>query len=313
MTKWLKGKEIDFDRNPTYYGKAPAVAHVVAYIEPSAEKARRLFYDDRLDVLLDVTAADLVDFSPASGRQLKQFDYIAAVFLTFNTTNPPFVSSDLRRAVAQAFDRSGLQAALKGGQVPADSLIPRGIAGYEKAALQFSPDQARQSLQAAGFKSPSTVPPLSLLAIQNLHTALAEYIKETLRRTLDVNVAINYEAPAEYVKSRKAGHYHMMIWQWGADYPDASSFMELFLSENPVNTTGWKNVQYDRLVTSAGGSLKVLDRLKAYSEAQRLLLQQDAVVVPLYYPKITALLAPTVRELDINALNYLFFKRIVMK
>ena len=134
-----------------------------------------------------------------------------------------------------------------------------------------------------------------------------------MRTALDLNLEIKAVQPAEYAKLRKAGKFQMVISQWGADYPDASSFMELFLSDSDANYTNWKSPRYDRLVNSAGGSLKVLERLKTYAEAQKILLQDDAVIIPLYYPKITALLGSAISEMEINPLNYMFFKRIILK
>ncbi|MBI3543697.1 MAG: hypothetical protein HY075_10535, partial [Deltaproteobacteria bacterium] len=313
VTKWEKGKQIVFERNASYYGAKPRVEHVVALIEPVNETARKLFFDGKIDALLNVTAEDLVDFTPDSGKQLRQFEYLATVFLAFNAAHRPTASAELRRAIAQVLDRSGLQAALKGGQSPADSLIPKGIAGYEPMSMPVSIDQAKLALLAAGYKSAADVPPLSVLCIEGRLTPVAEYVRSQLSRGLDLKVDLKCVAPAEYAKLRKAGKFQMVIAQWGADYPDASSFMEIFLSDAESNYTGWRNPRYDRLVNVAGGTLTVLERLKTYSEAQRILLQDDAVIVPLYYPKITALLSASVSEFEINALNYLFFKRIGLK
>ncbi|MBI3556552.1 MAG: hypothetical protein HY074_09840 [Deltaproteobacteria bacterium] len=138
ITKWTVGKEIEFERNSLYYGRAPSVEHVKAIIEPDAEKARRLFAENKIDVLLDVSADDLVEFSPDSGKVLRQFDYISSVFVAFNTQASPFAKTDLRRAIAQALNRSGIPATLKGGQTPAESLIPKGIAGYESMSMPIS-------------------------------------------------------------------------------------------------------------------------------------------------------------------------------
>ncbi len=313
VTSWTVGKEIAFERNALYYGTAPSVAHVKAIIEPDAEKARKLFAENKIDVLLDVTNDDLVDYSPETGKVLRQFDYISSVFVAFNTLASPFQKSDVRRAIAQGLDRNGIPAALKGGQIPAESLIPKGIAGYESMSMPISIEGARLALQSSGYKSASEVPPITILCLANKHRAAAEYIRATMRTALDLNLEIKAVQPAEYARLRRNGKYQMVISQWGADYPDASSFMELFLSDSDANYTHWKNPRYDRLVNSAGGSLKVMERLKTYADAQKILLQDDAIIIPLYYPKITALLGPGVSELEINPLNYMFFKRIILK
>lgn len=333
-TRWEKGKEIVFARNPSYNGEAPKVERIVAKIEPDAARARKLFADDKIDALLNVSTEDLVGFSAsgaAAGQTLKRFDYLATVFLAFNlnpasapknaqsarkvrATSSTLINSELRRAIGLALDRSGIPAALSGGQVPADSLMPKGLDAYDPGSgIDADADQAKRALLAAGYSSGGEVPPLSILCIEGALTHAAEYVRDKLHSTLGLNVLIRSVTPGEYVRARKAGDFQMLIAQWGLDYPDASSLFELFLSDTDSNYTGWKNTRYDTLVKNAGGSLKILDRLTAYSEAQRLLVQDSRVVVPLFYPKITALLGPHVRELEINPLNYFFFKRLVLR
>jgi ABC-type oligopeptide transport system substrate-binding subunit len=76
------------------------------------------------------------------------------------------------------------------------------------------------------------------------------------------------------------------------------------------NRTGWKNAQYDQLVVSARSEQNSKLREKKYTEAQKILLEEDAVVVPLFYEPNIALIQKRVKGLELNPLNYLFLKKV---
>ncbi len=309
LERWEQGKQLVFKRNPTYYGAAPSVETVRAIIEPDDKKARQLFQSSQIDALLEVNTQDIAN-SPQ--KVLRQFDYLAVDFLAMNVATGPLSNLELRRAIALALDRSDIGAALQGGQFPAQSLIPRGIAGYDQTgALAVSVDEARRALLKAGYRSGSAVPPLTLVARQGTQADAAGYVRDVLQRQLGLKITVKGVAPGEFKKILKSEAFNLYVGHWGADYPDAASFMEIMLSTSANNYTNWKNVSYDHFVAKAGDTVEVLERLKNYAAAQKILLQRDVVLVPLFYPKITVLVSSAIAAFEVSPLNYLFFKRIV--
>ncbi len=70
---------------------------------------------------------------------------------------------------------------------------------------------------------------------------------------------------------------------WGPDYKDPISYLELFTTGNPNNKMNYSNVRYDELIKKAKTDF-VLDtekRWEALREAEQVLLE-DAAVAPLY-------------------------------
>jgi ABC-type oligopeptide transport system substrate-binding subunit len=51
-------------------------------------------------------------------------------------------------------------------------------------------------------------------------------------------------------------------------------------------------------------------RAKAYAEAERILLERDVVIYPLYYRKNTAVVGRRLNRFSISPLNYLFLKDV---
>jgi ABC-type oligopeptide transport system substrate-binding subunit len=104
----------------------------------------------------------------------------------------------------------------------------------------------------------------------------------------------------------------MYIGQWGADFPDPANFFELFQTSSRLNYTGWSNSEYDKAVTLAAGTMDSAKRDKAYGEAERLLLERDVAIYPLFYRKNTALAGKRLKSLSISPLNYLFIKDVLL-
>ena len=73
----------------------------------------------------------------------------------------------------------------------------------------------------------------------------------------------------------------------------------------------WQNARYDELVKKAAIASSGSIRLNLYKEAQDILLNQEAAIVPLHYNSFNYLLNPKVKNFVINPLNYTYFRDIV--
>jgi oligopeptide transport system substrate-binding protein len=76
------------------------------------------------------------------------------------------------------------------------------------------------------------------------------------------------------------------VWRlgWCMDYPDASNFAkDVFRSDSGNNHTQWVNEQYDALVDEAALETDVQTRMDLYAEAEQLLVDEEAVIIPIYW------------------------------
>src|SRR5689334_22763030 len=75
----------------------------------------------------------------------------------------PFLNVKLRRAFAQAIDRSVFPKILQGGEQPATSWIPPGMMAHNPSiGLAFNPQEARRLLAEAGYPDGKGLPPITL-------------------------------------------------------------------------------------------------------------------------------------------------------
>ena len=70
--------------------------------------------------------------------------------------------------------------------------------------------------------------------------------------------------------------------------------------------------KFDELVVNARNLGDAKAREHAYIEAQKILLQEDAAIVPLYYEPIMALVRPRVKGLELNPVDQLFIKKVTL-
>jgi ABC-type oligopeptide transport system substrate-binding subunit len=82
------------------------------------------------------------------------------------------------------------------------------------------------------------------------------------------------------------------------------------LSDSGNNRTAWKSPRYDQLVMDARYSLNAKTQQSDYLEAQKVLIEDEAVIVPLYYEPNLALIRARVKGLELNPLNYLLLKNV---
>jgi oligopeptide transport system substrate-binding protein len=127
------------------------------------------------------------------------------------------------------------------------------------------------------------------------HQRIAEAVQQMWKDTLGVNVKTVNQEWAVYLETIK-GLDTPQIWRlgWCVDYPDANNFdrevMAVNGSSNPVDAAGkpagglmWKNDRYEELMVLAAAETDPAKRLEMYAEAEDILVNKDAVIIPFYW------------------------------
>jgi oligopeptide transport system substrate-binding protein len=88
-------------------------------------------------------------------------------------------------------------------------------------------------------------------------------------------------------------------YAWSADYPDATTFLDLFTTHSPENDTGYANPAYDALIAAAERTADENQRAGLLQDAEELLVN-DNPVIPLYARTQPYLVKPWVRGYHTN-------------
>src|SRR6056297_1078671 len=189
---------------------------------------------------------------------------LSVYFYRINVNRPPMDDARVRRAIAMAIDRDQIVSRVtKAGQIPAYSLVPPGIAGYE-SPLGFRADlvEAERLLAEAGYPDGRGFPKVSILYnTQEMHRAIAEVIQQQLLNTLHIKVDLQNMEWGSYLDKVNQLDYDIARGGWIADYPDPNTFLDLWVTGGDQNSTGWGNDRYDELIEAAASEGNVEKRM----------------------------------------------------
>jgi oligopeptide transport system substrate-binding protein len=280
-------------------------------VEADDAKARKDFVSGQTDILIDANTSDLLEAAGKSYRP-EQYPYLSTTYLGFVVRPPNLASVDLRRALALALEPESLPPLLQGGQKVARGLIPPGLDGHDSgSALKGSLHEARAALARAGFPEGEGLSPLRL-AVRRFDGAekVMKYLIERWRTSLGIEVIGEVLSAEAYQSRHEAGNVDLFVQHWGADFPDAANFLEVFRSGVGTNRTGWRDSEYDQKLDRARDILDPRARASSLASAEKILLQRGVAIFPLFHRKNTVLIGRRVAELKISPLNYLYFDRI---
>ncbi|MFN3975407.1 MAG: ABC transporter substrate-binding protein, partial [Dehalococcoidia bacterium] len=273
-----------------------------------ASTALAMYEAGQLDTLYNLGVPlgeiDRVKKDPVLSKQLYIAPRPITYYYGFNVTKPPVNKPLVRKALTAAIDRQGLiDNVLKGGQRPALTFTAPGNFGFvdgekEGIGIPFNPSQAKRWLAEAGYPDGKGWPADVVLMYNTSegHKRIAEAIAAMWKQNLNIDVKVVNQDWKVYLKTLSEDPPHIWRLGWGADYLDADNWMSVFLSDSGNNHTMWKNPQFDALVKQAAREQEPGKRLQLYKDAERLLVQEEAVIAPIYFYTTVQLTKPYLKR-----------------
>jgi oligopeptide transport system substrate-binding protein len=184
---------------------------------------------------------------------------------------------------------------LRGGQLPATAITPRGMGSYAPpAGIPTNFAAARGLLAEAGYPGGRGLPPFELsFNSSEGHQVIAEAIQEMWRRELGVTVRLVNQELKSTQDARRTGNFQILRSVWIADYADPMSFLDLWRSNSDNNFTGWSNAGFDRLLDQAASTVDIAARNALLQQAEAIALDA-APIIPVYYYTHIFLIQPSV-------------------
>ncbi len=282
------------EKSPSYRGADEVkLAGVRLFTATPPSRAIEQFHSGELDWVWSVPDAKV----PAlrSRAEWRSSTRLMVRFLRFNTRAAPFQDARLRRAVSLAIDRDELVRSMP--DAPALSFVPPGFPGYEAPALAPNVYEARALLDDAGYARGAGLPAVELAFEEGLATSiLAKAVAARLRATLGMDVKPVPAAPGSAWR-------HMSLSLHGAEALDPWTFLSAFTSSHADNRMGWRSGWYDELVSQAALASDPVTRNDLYRQAERVLVQDEAAVAPLCFPREGFLVRPRVKGVWANGLG----------
>jgi oligopeptide transport system substrate-binding protein len=292
LEEWTPRAAVKLRRNRNFHSIGAVALESVAYYpieEPAAELSR--FRAGELHITETIPAGRYEWLKENLADELRVHAYLGSFWLGINMRNAALgYSAPLRLALALAIDRETLARVVLGaGELPAWSVVPPGIEGYEPVLLEAAAwtqerreAEAVRLFRASGF---GTNEPLRLELRYNtsgVHRRMAVAVAAMWKQVLGVATQLVNEEWKVFVNNRQMGVVtEVFRGGWIADYADPATFLELFVGGSNLNHTFYDNPTFDQLMHAARLA-EGRARMNLLREGERMLLQ-DMPVIPLYY------------------------------
>jgi len=279
---WDHDRQIVMERNETYYGKKAQIKYLLALMIQEGSTAVNLFDGGKVDALNDLPPQQIRELKTL--KEFKQLGNLLIQYYGFNVEKKPMDNVKVRQAIAHAIDRQQIVDALAGGQIPMTSFVPAGMFGYEaNRGRPFNIEKAKQLLKEAGYEDMSKFPKIDFRMNTNeAHQLVAENVQAQLKKNLGIDIEIKNEEWKVFLNTVKVDPPMMYRFGWMGDYPDPDNFLNLMTSFSENNRTRWKNAKFDELIAKAATEANREKRRALYSEIQKILVEDEVPLVPLY-------------------------------
>lgn len=229
-------------------------------------------------------------------KRMKRLLEPTVFWLKMNQGNKSLKNENVRRAIATAIDKEAfVNDVLQNGSVAAYYQIPKDFVHDESGKdfrdgmpkyLETNKDEAKKLFEK-GLKELGTSKVTLNYLGDDSETAktIGAFIKDQLEKTLPgLDINIQSVPFATRIDRDKKEDYDLQMAGWGPDYLDPITFSDLFITGGGNNHMGYSDKKYDQLLKDASGKLaaKPEERWKALQEAEKVLLQDDAALSPIY-------------------------------
>ncbi|MED5278063.1 MAG: peptide ABC transporter substrate-binding protein, partial [Verrucomicrobiota bacterium] len=257
---WHVRDRVRLRKNEQYWDAANTKNNIVDFLPvDSPATAINLFEAGQADVIWDksLVPTELLD-ALSTRTSFHKFDYLGSYFVRFNTTKKPLDDPRVRKAMALAVDKARIvEKYTKGGERLARHFVPPGTGNYTSPeGLSHDVRLAKRLLDEAGYPDGNGFPTDFEYQFNSseLNRNIAVELQRMWKETLGIQIKLRQAENKVYLSAQSALDYHVSRSSWIGDYNDPNTFLDMFMSQNGNNRTGWSNEQYDQTIRLANAT-----------------------------------------------------------
>ncbi len=277
LEEWKRGDSLILKRFDGYWGE-PAKTETVVF-RWNSEGAARLteLQAGTVDGIDNPTPDDYEKIREDENLVLYDRPGTNIFYIGLNNWYEPLNDVRVRQALAMGIDRQRIVANFyPPGSLVATQFMPPTIFGYtpEVTWYEFDPAKARDLLADAGYADGFTID----LYYRDVFRSylpepgrVAEDIQAQLAENLNVTVNITVMESGAFIDASDAGDLSMYLLGWGADYPDATNFLDFHFGAGSSDQFGDKHPEITEPLARAASLADPAERLAIYREANQAL------------------------------------------
>jgi peptide/nickel transport system substrate-binding protein len=287
FVSWQPANQIVLERNPDFWG-TDADGTQLPYLDKIIFKP---FPDENVRLTNLLTGdADALAGNPGAAQAdsvLQSPDLTSSEipglgfqFVWLNTSKPPFDNPAVRRALAYSIDRGQInQAVLFGHGVPLTLPIPPALPWAYMKGTPYDTrdiDKAKQELASAGVSNVNFSMQISNASPQLQQ--VAELMKDQIKDA-GFDMEIQLLDFATVVANGNTGDYESLQLGWSGSVDPDGNMYTLFYTGAGFNFGKYSNPALDKLLDDGRTNLDPSKRGQAYLDAQKILLQDQPMIV----------------------------------
>ncbi|HDR4723694.1 peptide ABC transporter substrate-binding protein [Bacillus cereus group sp. Sample62] len=312
MASWKHEQGWQLKKNDKYWDNKTVKLEEINY-SVVKEVATKVNLYDTGSIDFTLLSGEFVDKYKSNKEEYGEYSEASTFFLRLNQKrngqDTPLKSKKLREAIALSIDKKGLATViLNNGSKATDQLVPKGLAtgpdgkDYQdtfKNGLKYDPKKGAAAWEAAKKELGKDQVTIELLSYDDgTAKKIADYFKDQIEKNLKgVTVNTKIQPFKQKLKLESAQDYEVSFAGWSPDYSDPMTFIDMFESKSPYNQMSYSNPKYDEMVAKAGNELlsDPKKRWETLGKAEKLFLEEDAGLVPLYQTGRAYVMKPNVK------------------
>ncbi len=280
--------------------KLPFLSEIYFQTHPGLD-ALELFKAGELDALkLYPEEIPAVMADPQLSENLRFTDGTCGYYLVFfNADTEPLNTATTRQAIAAAVNKQRLVAEIAPDSgVELNQYVPPFLRGSEnfqdEVGIAYHIGNAKRdalSIELYGF-------PLAFASADTgTYTEVSALIEEDLETNLGLDVAVDPYPWENYMRGVRSNYINSGIYLMGycLDYADAQNLWDRWLDRDffvDVTNMNWSNQQFLDALAQAKAETVPSERAGVFREAEEIILNQDTVIVPLFWRRDAWLVNP---------------------
>jgi peptide/nickel transport system substrate-binding protein len=313
---WKQGQSVQVNRNPAWWGPAPAVASIIWEQFDNDDVMVQSLESGQIDIIAEVpsllwkTLKGKANVAPISMESFS-FHHIGFNVSTSpkSGANPLIRDRTVRQALCYAFDRQQfVDLCLAGLGQPGSVLLPPSFGFWQEAIpahqqLDNNPTKANAMLDAAGYKrgaggirhdAKGNKLSFRLIAIQTTNEdVLAGRI--CVQRAAAIGIELQFQTLDattlnNVVYNAAAPNWDMFIWGWDSGAPDPDYLMSIELTSQIGGNADvfYSNKRYDALYAAQAVQMNKTQRAVTLHQMQKLFYEDAAYCIMWYQAKLQA-------------------------
>ena len=307
VVKFDPGRRLELERNRTYWRKGyPKSDGLIFSFAVSPADILSEFRAGRFSLASDLIPGDVETLrrDPEFASGYREAPRLITYYAAFNMRRPPLDDKRLRQRLVQAVDvATVVRQSLGRLAVPAHGLIPPGLLGHDPSHISrtypppAAPEQGSSEIELKAVLNP---------VYFGEYAALTREL-EIAFRLQGVRIRPVNKTLAEWIEATTRASVDLVVGRWGADYPDAHTFVHLLHSREGMLGRFCSSPEIDILIEKGQAEASPAARHSLYRQIEEI-IARDAMLLPLFHEQAYRFARPEVEGLSlsycVNAVDY---------